>query len=287
MRKQGGVFVGETRLAGHEVPVEVQGRSRRAGAERADGRRRPRLPARSRSRSALYGIGASLYGARTRPPRVGRLRPARGVRAGGRPDASPSRCSRSRSCATTSRFNIVADTLEHDHADVLQGRRGVVLAGRLAAAVGVAAVAVVEPRAVPRRAGGCARSRPTRPRCCSASARFFVCADGLLRQPVRDDSPGAGRGRGPRTRCCATRAMMIHPPMLYSGYTLCTIPFAFAIGALLARRVDAEWIRVDAPLRARRLAVPRHRASCSARAGPTPSSAGAATGAGTRSRTPR
>ena len=36
---------------------------------------------------------------------------------------------------------------------------------------------------------------------------------------------------------------MIHPPMLYSGYTLFTIPFAFAIGALITRRVDAEWIR--------------------------------------------
>jgi cytochrome c-type biogenesis protein CcmF len=37
--------------------------------------------------------------------------------------------------------------------------------------------------------------------------------------------------------------MIIHPPMLYSGYTLCTIPLAFGMGALLARRVDAEWIR--------------------------------------------
>ncbi len=37
--------------------------------------------------------------------------------------------------------------------------------------------------------------------------------------------------------------MMIHPPMLYSGYTLCTIPFAFGMGALLARRVDADWIK--------------------------------------------
>ena len=37
--------------------------------------------------------------------------------------------------------------------------------------------------------------------------------------------------------------MMIHPPMLYSGYTLFAIPFAFAIGALIAtRRLDAEWI---------------------------------------------
>jgi cytochrome c-type biogenesis protein CcmF len=37
-------------------------------------------------------------------------------------------------------------------------------------------------------------------------------------------------------------SMMIHPPMLYSGYTLFTIPFAFAVGALIVRRVDAEWI---------------------------------------------
>jgi len=38
-------------------------------------------------------------------------------------------------------------------------------------------------------------------------------------------------------------SMMIHPPMLYSGYVAFTIPFAFAIGALLTRRLDAEWIR--------------------------------------------
>jgi cytochrome c-type biogenesis protein CcmF len=30
--------------------------------------------------------------------------------------------------------------------------------------------------------------------------------------------------------------------MLYSGYTLWAIPFAFAVGALVVRRVDAEWI---------------------------------------------
>ena len=38
-------------------------------------------------------------------------------------------------------------------------------------------------------------------------------------------------------------SMMIHPPMLYSGYVSFTIPFAFAIGALVTRRLDAEWIR--------------------------------------------
>ena len=38
-------------------------------------------------------------------------------------------------------------------------------------------------------------------------------------------------------------SMMIHPPMLYSGYVAFTIPFAFAIGALITRRLDADWIR--------------------------------------------
>jgi cytochrome c-type biogenesis protein CcmF len=38
-------------------------------------------------------------------------------------------------------------------------------------------------------------------------------------------------------------SMMIHPPMLYSGYVAFTIPFAFAIGALITRRLDASWIR--------------------------------------------
>ncbi len=38
-------------------------------------------------------------------------------------------------------------------------------------------------------------------------------------------------------------SMMIHPPMLYSGYVAFTVPFAFAIGALVARRLDAAWIR--------------------------------------------
>jgi len=38
-------------------------------------------------------------------------------------------------------------------------------------------------------------------------------------------------------------SMMIHPPMLYSGYVAFTVPFAFAIGALITRRLDASWIR--------------------------------------------
>ena len=37
--------------------------------------------------------------------------------------------------------------------------------------------------------------------------------------------------------------MMIHPPVLYTGYVAFAIPFAFAIGALITRRTGADWIR--------------------------------------------
>ncbi len=53
-------------------------------------------------------------------------------------------------------------------------------------------------------------------------------------------APAEGVGLNPLLRY---PSMMIHPVMLYSGYTLFTIPFAFAIGALIVRRVDAEWVR--------------------------------------------
>jgi cytochrome c-type biogenesis protein CcmF len=53
-------------------------------------------------------------------------------------------------------------------------------------------------------------------------------------------APLEGNGLEPLLR---HPAMMFHPPMLYSGYVGFTIPFAFCIGALIARRTDAEWIR--------------------------------------------
>jgi cytochrome c-type biogenesis protein CcmF len=55
-----------------------------------------------------------------------------------------------------------------------------------------------------------------------------------------DPVPAEGVGLNPLLR---HPAMAIHPPMLYSGYVLFSIPFAFAIGALAARRLDASWIR--------------------------------------------
>lgn len=51
--------------------------------------------------------------------------------------------------------------------------------------------------------------------------------------------PAQGAGLNPLLRHWA---MMVHPPALYSGYTLIAVPFAFAIGALITRRAGAEWI---------------------------------------------
>src|SRR3954469_11288934 len=54
------------------------------------------------------------------------------------------------------------------------------------------------------------------------------------------NAPAEGVGLNPLLR---HPAMMIHPPMLYTGYVGFSVPFAFAIGALVTRHTGADWIR--------------------------------------------
>ena len=70
---------------------------------------------------------------------------------------------------------------------------------------------------------------------------FFCALLVFLESPftVLASPPAEGAGLNPLLR---HPSMMIHPPMLYSGYTLFAVPFAFAVGALIRRRVDADWI---------------------------------------------
>src|SRR3954452_19622569 len=77
-------------------------------------------------------------------------------------------------------------------------------------------------------------------------AMFFVALLVFMESPfVRLSAvPAEGAGLNPLLR---HPSMMIHPPMLYSGYTLFTIPFAFAVAALLTRRLNADWIRLTRP----------------------------------------
>jgi cytochrome c-type biogenesis protein CcmF len=49
-----------------------------------------------------------------------------------------------------------------------------------------------------------------------------------------------GRGLNPLLR---HPGMIIHPPMLYLGFVSFTVPYAFAMAALFARRADDQWIR--------------------------------------------
>jgi cytochrome c-type biogenesis protein CcmF len=51
--------------------------------------------------------------------------------------------------------------------------------------------------------------------------------------------PPDGRGMNPQLQ---NPGMAAHPPNLYLGYIATTIPFAFAIGALFARKLDNDWI---------------------------------------------
>jgi cytochrome c-type biogenesis protein CcmF len=72
-------------------------------------------------------------------------------------------------------------------------------------------------------------------------AGFFTFCSVFLANPFTTiaNPPLEGAGLNPLLRY---PSMMIHPPALYSGYTLATVPFAFAIGALITGRLDAQWV---------------------------------------------
>jgi cytochrome c-type biogenesis protein CcmF len=52
--------------------------------------------------------------------------------------------------------------------------------------------------------------------------------------------PADGQGLNPLLQ---NFYMIIHPPILYLGYVGMTVPFAFALGALISGRLDTSWIR--------------------------------------------
>ncbi|MES2524649.1 MAG: heme lyase CcmF/NrfE family subunit [Gemmatimonadota bacterium] len=51
--------------------------------------------------------------------------------------------------------------------------------------------------------------------------------------------PPDGRGMNPQLQ---NPGMAIHPPMLYLGLVATAVPFAFAVGALITRNLDAAWL---------------------------------------------
>jgi len=75
-------------------------------------------------------------------------------------------------------------------------------------------------------------------------AAFFTSLAAFFANPFATSAnpPAEGAGLDP---LLLHPSMMIHPPMLYSGYTLLTVPFAFAIGALITGRLSSEWVSVS------------------------------------------
>ncbi len=74
-----------------------------------------------------------------------------------------------------------------------------------------------------------------------AIGAFFLVLLSFVTSPfdtlaiVRDE----GRGLNPLLQ---NEYMMAHPPILYIGYVSLAVPFAFAIAALVTRRLDTTWI---------------------------------------------
>jgi cytochrome c-type biogenesis protein CcmF len=71
------------------------------------------------------------------------------------------------------------------------------------------------------------------------SAFFF----GLMIGPANPflTAPGAAQGLGPNSLLQDNPLVAIHPPLLYVGFVVFTVPFAFAIGMLATGRVGDRW----------------------------------------------
>ncbi|MFO0668465.1 MAG: cytochrome c-type biogenesis CcmF C-terminal domain-containing protein [Polyangiaceae bacterium] len=77
---------------------------------------------------------------------------------------------------------------------------------------------------------------------CMVVVLFFSVLMAFAANPFGTSVAGArpdGEGLNPLLQ---NFYMIIHPPSLYVGFVGCTIPFAFAIAALITGRLDTEWI---------------------------------------------
>jgi cytochrome c-type biogenesis protein CcmF len=71
---------------------------------------------------------------------------------------------------------------------------------------------------------------------------FFCVIMAFAANPFSQSVAGAvadGQGMNPLLQ---NFYMIIHPPSLYTGFVGCTVPFAFAVAALVTGRLDHEWI---------------------------------------------
>ncbi len=62
--------------------------------------------------------------------------------------------------------------------------------------------------------------------------------------PFHEMFPVPADGPGPNPLLQNHWLMAVHPPLLYFGYVGMSVPFAFAVGALVTRQTDAQWLRI-------------------------------------------
>jgi cytochrome c-type biogenesis protein CcmF len=70
---------------------------------------------------------------------------------------------------------------------------------------------------------------------------FFLSLLSFITSPFETLSPVPAEGRG-LNPLLQNEYMMAHPPILYLGYVGLAVPFAFAVAALVTRRLDTGWI---------------------------------------------
>jgi cytochrome c-type biogenesis protein CcmF len=75
----------------------------------------------------------------------------------------------------------------------------------------------------------------------SIVSAFFLAVIGFASNPFETISPVPADGRG-LNPLLEDANMMTHPPLLYTGFVGLTVPFAFAIAALIIGKVDEAWI---------------------------------------------
>ncbi len=77
-------------------------------------------------------------------------------------------------------------------------------------------------------------------------AAFFLLLVSLVANPFERLAMMQADGRG-MNPMLENVGMLIHPPSLYLGYVGLTIPFAYAVAALVRGRLDDEWMRRTRP----------------------------------------
>jgi cytochrome c-type biogenesis protein CcmF len=75
----------------------------------------------------------------------------------------------------------------------------------------------------------------------SIVSAFFLAVIAFVSNPFETLTPVPLDGRGLNPLLEDTN-MMIHPPLLYTGFVGLTVPFAFAMAALIIGKVDEAWI---------------------------------------------